>query len=508
MADDIQQPDDSGNAADTPKYLQLKESYRLSKADYPREDIEDTDMFAPFFKRKRTWLVIIGLALFALALLLVPVDVQQHAGDKLDPTKVKIGLGIFFFIAFLWLTEALPLAATALLVPILGALTGVFDVKTALASFAHPLIFIFFGGFALASAMAYQGVDRWIANRVVILGRGSLLASAALLFAATAFLSMWMSNTATTAMMIPLVLGILAQAGKGEDEAAEHRTAIFLLLGVAYAASVGGIGTIIGSPPNGIAAKAMGIGFQDWMKFGIPAVLVLLPLMFVVLLVVSKPATKNRISVSKATFVFNWHRITTLVIFAVTALSWIFSKQLAGLLGIGKYMDTLIALMAVIALLYFRVVRWRDIDRGTDWGVLMLFGGGLTLSAIMKTTGTSLFLARLFSDSVAGLPLILIIGAVITFVIFLTELSSNTATAALFVPIFLVVSTQLGAEPAQLVIPLALAASCAFMLPIATPPNAIVFGTGRIPQKTMMRIGLVLNIVFIVALTVLSNLFF
>lgn len=492
-----------------PDYLDTtKGSYKLTEADYPREDVEDTDMFAPFFKRKRTWLVIVGLILFAIALFVMPVDEKLQASAELDPTQVKIGIGIFACIAFLWLTEALPLSATALLVPILAIVTGVFDVKAALTSFAHPLIFIFFGGFALASAMAYQGVDRWIANRVVIAGRGSLLMSSALLFGATAFLSMWMSNTATTAMMIPLVLGIVSQASSGEDKAAEERTAIFLLLGVAYAASVGGIGTIIGSPPNGIAAKAMGIGFQDWMKFGIPAVIVLLPLMFVVLLATSRPATKNRITVSKEIFTFNWHRVTTLVIFAVTALCWIFSKKLGGLIGVTKYVDTLIALCAVIALLYFRVVRWRDIDRGTDWGVLLLFGGGLTLSAVMKKTGASLFLARGFSDLVSDLPMILIIGAVIAFIIFLTELSSNTATAALFVPIFMVVAGQLGAEPAQLVIPLALAASCAFMLPIATPPNAIVFGTGRIPQKTMMRIGLVLNIVFIVALTLLSKLVF
>lgn len=423
--------------------------------------------------------------------------------------KVRIGLGIFVCIAFLWLTEALPLAATSLLVPILAALAGIFSVKEALTSFAHPLIFIFFGGFALASAMAYQGVDRWIANRLVLMGKGSLLKVSALLFAATAFLSMWMSNTATTAMMIPLVLGILAQAKSDADQSeGTARTSIFLLLGVAYSASIGGIGTIIGSPPNGIAARELGISFQDWMLFGIPSVLILLPVMFIVLLFMARPATKNSIEVTKQAFEFNWHRKATLIIFAVTALSWIFSKQLAGLLGITGSMDTLIALIAVIVLLYFGVVRWRDIDRGTDWGVLLLFGGGLALSSVLKETGTSLYLARIFSEAVSGLSLILIIGAVIAFVIFLTELSSNTATAALFVPIFAVVSVQLGAEASQLVIPLALAASCAFMLPVATPPNAIVFGTGRIPQKSMMRIGLVLNITFIAALTLLSKVLF
>ncbi len=402
-------------------------------------------MFKPFFQRKRTWLVIIGIILLGIALFFVPIDVRQFADSGLDHDKVRIGLGIFFCIAFLWLTEALPLAATALLVPILAALLGVFDVKAALASFANPLIFIFFGGFALASAMAYQGVDRWIANRLVIMGKGSLILVSILLFGVTAFLSMWMSNTATTAMMIPLVLGILRQINHiPEAKGKTSNVAIFMLLGVAYSASIGGIGTVIGSPPNGIAAQQLGIDFQQWMRFGIPSVLLLMPIMYLVLLFMCRPETKKKIEIEKEHYVFNWHRITVLVIFACTATAWIFSKQVGELLGIKGSTDTLIALIAVIALLYFRVVRWRDIDHGTDWGVLMLFGGGLALSAVLKETGTSLYLARVFSQAVEGLPMIAIIAAVIGFVIFLTELSSNTATAALFVPIFVAVASELG----------------------------------------------------------------
>lgn len=482
---------------------------RPDLSDYPREDVEGTDMFAPFFRRKRTWLVAAALALLAFALFVLPVDVREHAAQGLEESRVRIGLGIFFCIAFLWLTEALPLAATALLVPVLATLLGVFDIQTALQSFAHPLIFIFFGGFALASAMAYQGVDRWIASRLVVLGGGKLLSVAALLFGATAFLSMWVSNTATTAMMIPLVLGIVRQMDAGDaDAAATARTTVFLLLGVAYAASIGGIGTIVGSPPNGIAAEELGIGFQEWMRFGIPSVVVLLPLMFAVLFLICRPRTSDRIRIVRERFTFNRQRKTTLAIFAATALAWVFSRQLAALSGITSSIDTVIALCAVIALLYFRVVRWRDIDRGTEWGVLLLFGGGLALSAVMGETGTSLYLATLFSGSVDGLSLLLIVAAVTAFVIFLTELSSNTATAALFVPIFAVVAAELGLESSQLVVTLAIAASCAFMLPVATPPNAIVFGTGRIPQQRMMRIGLVLNLSFVVALTALSMMLF
>jgi len=474
---------------------------------YPREDLENTDMFRPFLRRKRTWLVLVGLALLFAALHWLPLDIRKHAEADLDVRQVRLGLGIFACIAFLWLTEAMPLAATALLVPVLASLTGVLDVRPALSNFAHPLIFLFFGGFALASAMAYQGLDRWIANRIVRVGKGSFLAVSGLLFAVTAALSMWMSNTATTAMMIPLVLGIIAQL-RGTDGSAPSRNSVFLLLGVAYAASIGGIGTIVGSPPNGIAAQQLGISFQDWLKFGIPCVVVLLPLMFVLLRVTCRPRTSQAIEIAHEPFVFNWHRVVTLLIFGLTASAWVFSRQIGQWIGVGSALDTIIALTAVLALLYTRVVRWRDIDRGTDWGVLLLFGGGIALSAVLKSSGASLYLARVFTDAVGGWPMIAVIAAVVCFVIFLTELSSNTATAALLVPIFFAVAGEMSLAPGRLVIPLTVAASCAFMLPVATPPNAIVFGTGRVPQRTMMRVGLVMNLVFVVALTILGRMLF
>lgn len=469
-------------------------------ARYPEEDVRDTDMFRPFFRRRRTWLTAIALAGLTLVGTLVRPEV---AGEPtLDPAQVAVGLGIFICIAFLWLTEALPLAATALLVPVLATATGVMDMTEALAGFAHPLIFLFFGGFALASAMAYQGVDRWIAGRVVALGRGGFLRIAALLFSVTAFLSMWMSNTATAAMMLPLVLGILGRM----DVPRSGKNALFLLLGVAYSASIGGVGTLIGSPPNAIAAGKLGIGFGEWMRFGVPAVLVLLPLMTGLLWLLFRPERGGRIEAAVGTFVFNWHRKVMLAVFAAAALCWIFGAKLGEWLGVGASMDTLVALAAVLALLFFRVVRWRDIDRGTDWGVLLLFGGGITLSAVLGKTGASLYLAREFTALVSAWPTLLVIAAVVGFVIFLTELSSNTATAALLVPIFFAVASELGMSAESLVLPLAVAASCAFMLPVATPPNAIVFGTGLVPQREMMRAGIVLNLVFIVALTVLARL--
>lgn len=449
---------------------------------------------------------------FLVALLLLvgtgfglSLDSTSPVLSGLDPGKVRMGLGIFACIAFLWLTEALPLAITALLVPVLACVFGLMDVKASLTGFANPLIFLFFGGFAMASALSSQGLDRWIASRIVVLGKGDFLRVSYLMFAATAAISMWVSNTATAAMMLPLAIGILRQM---PEDAATPRNSIYILLGVAYAASVGGIGTLVGTPPNGIAAARLGIGFVEWLRFGVPAVLILMPIMVIVLKWMCKPETMKIPELEKFSFTFNRPRITALTIFAATATCWIVSEPLSKMLGIAESFDTLVALIAVVALVSTGVVKWKEIDKGTDWGVLLLFGGGITLSTIIGDTGASLFMARIFSEWVSGWPVPMIICGVIFFTIFLTELTSNTALAALMVPIFFSISSELGVAPAKIILPLAIAASTGFMMPVGTPPNAIVFATGKIPQRQMIRVGFVLNLVFVVALTVLAQLLF
>jgi len=451
--------------------------------------------------------LLLGIALSLLVMIArwLTLDPTGGAMKELDPAQVKIGLGIFACIAFLWLSEALPVAVTALLVPVLASAFGLMDVKAALASFADPLIFLFFGGFALASALSSQGLDRWIADRILHAGDGNFLRVSYLLFTATALLSMWMSNTAITAMMLPLALGILRQLPASEGAS---RNTIYLLLGVAYSASVGGIGTLIGSPPNGIAAAQLGINFVDWMKFGVPAALVLMPLLVIVLKRVCRPEMLRISPPEEVEFHFNRQRVLTLAIFGLTAACWIFSGHLARYLGVTGSFDTWVVLVAVLALVATRVVGWKQIDKGTDWGVLLLFGGGITLSLVIGQTGASLFMARQFSELVAGWPIPLLIGAVIFFMIFLTEVTSNTALAALMVPIFFSISGELGIVPATLILPLAVASSAAFMMPIGTPPNAIVFATGQVPQRQMIRVGLVLNLVFVLALTLLAQVLF
>ncbi|HEH9410673.1 SLC13 family permease [Aeromonas salmonicida] len=416
-----------------------------------------------------------------------------------DP-MVNKGLGILVFIAILWLTEALHVTITALLVPLLATVLGVFDMGKSLTDFANPILFLFFGGFALAAALSKQGLDTLMAGKVMHLANGHLGWGVILLFTITAAMSMWISNTATTAMMLPLAIGMLARLDSQQDRA----TFVFVLLGIAYSASIGGIGTLVGSPPNAIAAAQMGIGFTDWMKFGVPVVLILMPCGIALLYLVTRPQLNHRVEIQDVTINWTRERKVTLAIFLTTVVLWIGSQPIAKALGGIPQFDTLIAMGAIIAIAVSRVASWDDINQNTDWGVLMLFGGGLTLSAILKATGTSAFLASHLSAVLADANIFIILLMLAAFVVFLTELVSNTATAALLIPLFAGVAEALGVSPVVMAVLIAIGASCAFMLPVATPPNAIVFASGHIRQKEMMKAGMALNIVFVVLLAVLA----
>ena len=436
---------------------------------------------------KREAGIFLAFFVFMLTLFFFPVEVE-----------VRKGLAILFFAAILWISEALPLAVTSLSIPVLAVLLGILDVKSAFSSFAHPIIFLFFGGFALASALTKYNLDRVLAFKIVSLSRGSLFWTSILLFVATAFVSMWISNTSTTAMMLPLALGIAGATS------ADRRLRSFLLLGIAYSASVGGIGTLVGSPPNGITAANLGLNFLDWMEFGLPTVTVLLPLLFLILYLYFKPDLRRKVTVEEVHFSLGKRSLAVLAIFAFTVTLWLFSRKVSGFLGIHKYFDTAVAITAVFLLFVFKLVDWRDVDRGTDWGTLYLFGGGLSLSHVLKTTGASKFVAESFSQAVGNLPTFLVVLSVTFLMIFLTELMSNTATAAIFVPILITTATGMNLPPHELALPAGVAASCAFMLPVATPPNAIVYGTGEVEQKDMIRVGLILNVTFAVIISILS----
>ncbi len=422
--------------------------------------------------------VALALAAFVLIYWFLPVE----GTEKHTTGQTRTGLAILALAAILWLTEAIPLAVTALLIPVVAVLSGVFKgdpttvVPQAFSGFAHHLIFLFVGGFGIAAALTRQGLNRWLANSILSLAGGRFHFTCIGLFLAAAFTSMWISNTATTALLFPVALGLLSDLEEKSGPERARQLAPFILLGLAYSASIGGLGTIIGTFPNAIAAEKLGIDFLSWLKFGIPCVAILLPSLIVILFLVLRPGRVPNLDPREEPFVFTPQRVATLGIFLLATLG---------------------------------LVRWKDIDRTTDWGVVILFGGGLTLSKVLSLTGASAFLANHLNYLTVGWPFFLIVGAVVLFVIFLTELTSNTATTLLFVPVFYNVALGMdNVEPAMLVLPLTIAASCAFMLPIATPPNAIVFGSGRIAQRTMMRTGLVLNVSFALILTALSTVLF
>ena len=394
------------------------------------------------------------------------------------------GLAILLFVAILWFTEALHITVTALIVPVLAAVSGVpgMGTKQALAGFADPI-----------------KIALWL----ISLSRGSMLVSVLALFAVTAFLSMWISNTATTAMMLPLAMGMMSHLDPEKD----RKTFVFVLLGIAYASSVGGLGSLVGSPPNAIAAKALGLDFRGWMNYGLPMMLALMPLVLFSMYVVLRPDFSRKVDIGDSEPIpWNLPRLLTLLVFIVTAIAWILGAQIKSTFGIDSP-DTVVALAAAVTVVVLGLVTWRDVAANTDWGVLLLFGGGIALSSLLDKSGASLALGQaLASQFVTTHPFIVIL-AVSAFIIMLTEFTSNTASAALLVPVFASIATQLNLPKEALVMVIGIGASCAFMLPVATPPNAIVFGTGLIKQREMMQVGMLLNVLSIILVTLWAYFF-
>lgn len=414
-------------------------------------------------------------------------------------TPIQHGLIILSIIANLWLAELLPLSVTALLVPVLAVTFNVMDLKSALLSFSHPIIFLFLGGFALAAALHEHKLDQHFAYIIMRKAKNNGLFICLMLFGLTAFLSMWISNTATTVMMLPIALGLMSHL-----EFEKHKTVFaFLLLGIAYSANIGGIATIVGSPPNAIAASALGLTFYDWLIIALPISLFLLPLMWGMLYALLKPNLQlfNSDMPSNQPFHWNRHSILVITIFILTACLWIFGSLIQDAFGKVSDFDSWVAIIAIIALHGTKSLSWSEFEKNTQWGVLILFGGGLALSAILSQTEANLFLAQQLANLSEGLGLYWLLLLIILFIIFMTEISSNTALSALMIPTFMGTAEVMGFDQTLIVTAIAIAASCAFMLPVATPPNAIVFSSGFVPQNTMMRVGFILNVLFGILIT-------
>jgi len=399
------------------------------------------------------------------------------------PDRAGAGLALLATIAWLWLTEALHVSVTALLVPLLAAASGVLAFPEALLQFADPVVFLFLGGFALAAGLQRQGLDRWMAGQVLRRAGASFGRAVRWLFWLTAFLSMWISNTATAAMMLPLALGLLAPLPLDEH----RRTWMYVLLGVAFSANIGGIGTLVGSPPNAIAAAAVGMGFAEWMSWGLSLVLVMMPLMEIGLRLVLRPRLDVMVTPPPAPGGWTTAQQKMLALFGFTVLLWVFGAPLGAVLGFAQGYDAAVALLALVLLHGLRLAGWQDVERSTEWGVLLLFGGGLTLSKALAASGAAAWLATQLGGPLAALPAWVCIALMVLFALLLTEVTSNTASAALLIPLFLGLAPHV--ERAPLAVLVAVGTSCAFMLPVATPPNAIVFGSGHVPQRMMILGG-------------------
>jgi sodium-dependent dicarboxylate transporter 2/3/5 len=452
-------------------------------------------------------ILLFGFCLFAVLLFLPPPAEMPSAAWRV----AAVGL----LMAFLWVTEALPVAVTALLPLVLFPLLGVVKIEDAAAPYADPIIFLFLGGLMLGLALQKWGLHRRIA--LVIVSRVGLRPGNLVLgfMVATAFISMWVSNTATAAMMLPVTLSMVTLLVGMPDEGrsaskGDRDLVLALLLGVAFAASIGGIGTLIGTPPNALFAGYMRrtygieIGFAQWMMLGVPIGAVLLLGTWLILTRIAfrvpsseAPGTQERLAeeMAKLPRMSRPEKLVGLV-FVATAAAWVFRPLLATFLpGLD---DTVIAVAAAFALFLIPSGRggflldWKT-AAGLPWDVLLLFGGGLSLAAAIGTSGLSSWIGQSLSG-LGTMPSIVLVLALVLVTIALSELASNTATAAAFLPLAGSIGGGLGLDPLALTVPVALAASCGYMLPVATPPNALFYGSGYMTVAQMVKAGALVDL--------------
>ena len=453
-------------------------------------------------------------------------------------------LVLMVWMAVWWLTEAVDIEATALLPIVMFPLLGIAPLGKVLPPYASDVIFLFMGGFIIGLAIERWGLDRRIAFailRIVGARPGAIVGG---FMAVTAFLSMWVSNTACAAMMVPIALSVVdmvlrTRTGAGlsecggipQDRIPERNFATGLLLCIAYAASIGGIATIIGSPPNGIAVRYLeqtfgkNVSFLEWLVVAGPFTLLFLPIAWLLVTRVLFRADIGEIEGGRRHFDEEYRKLgplsrgekTVLAVSCVTAGLWIASPLLkavviAGVHPLAGLSDAGIGMLAAMALFVIpadrrggaRAMNWATASK-LPWGVLLLFGGGLTLASAIEANGVSRFLGH-SSRGLAGLPPLVVLLAITAMTVFLSELTSNTAQVATMVPVLGAMSPAIGINPYLLILACTLGASSAYMMPVGTPPNAIVFGTGLVRLPHMMKAGLVLNLVGILLITALVTL--
>ena len=451
--------------------------------------------------------MIMGGAVFAAVLMMLLAP-----GDKF---KFWATIGIGTIMVVFWIFEVLPIYITALIPLVLAVPLGVLEPDQLAQSYGHKFIFLFFGGFMLSLAMEKWGVHQRVAE-LIIRSIGNSKSKVLLGFLlATALLSMWVSNTATALMMLPMAMAVIEKIPSKKNS----KYSLYLLLSIAYGASIGGMGTLVGSPPNvamaGALEKTNGIkvDFMDWFAVGFPLSLIMLFLVFIyfrLLLGKEKHEKLEGLEFEKEPWTKN--QIRVLILFGVIVVLWSFKKLIEPAIGI-SYGDEIPAVLGAIMLFIIpsthkskQLLEWKDTKK-MAWGILLLFGGGMALAEMMKVSGVVVELSEAFQNY-RELPLFFLLLIFVSFSIFGTEVMSNLALVQVFVPIVAIFAA--GSEDfsiLQLCIPVTLAASCAFMLPVSTPPNAIIFSSGRITVNQMVRVGFVLNLVGVLIITLFSMLF-
>ena len=425
------------------------------------------------------------------------------------------------WIAIWWITEAIPIAATSLLPIILFPLSGALPLDDTTSSFGHRFVFLYLGGFILALAIQKWNLHKRIALNIIMVVGINVQKIILGFMVATAFLSMWISNTATAVMMLPIGIAIIKQM-KDLKNSPEDENLIFgkaLMLSIAYSASIGGIATLIGTPPNlvfaGIIQEVYNIeiSFLKWFQFGFPISILLLAISWIYLTKVAFKFKQNEFNEGKEEInrqleelgPISYEEKIVLSVFVVTGLAWILRTYLLNKF-IPNLDDSIIALISGISLFLFqannqegkkeKIMNWEDAVK-LPWGILLLFGGGLAIAQGFQSSGLANWIAENLTQ-LNDFSLFIILLVLITAVNFLTEITSNIATTAMLLPILAPTAVTLGVHPYILMVGATLAASCAFMLPVATPPNAVVFGSNYLKISDMVRVGILMNIISII----------
>ncbi|WP_439635849.1 SLC13 family permease [Oceanicaulis sp.] len=464
----------------------------------------------------------VGLVLGPIAALITALTFSPEG----LPQQATIVAAIGVLMAIWWATEAIPVAITAFLPLVALPILGVVSTREIAAPYAHPIIYLFFGGFVVALAIERCGLHRRIALGVFAIAGADARALVAGFMGAAAFVSMWISNTSTTLMLLPIAVSVFTVINETMPTLAPRQRENFgvsLLLGLAYGATLGGVATLVGTPPNAFMVGFMAdnydvqIDFARWMMVGVPVSLVMLPLAWLVLtrfiypinFKASDEAVQHIRAMREGLGAMSKAEVRTALLFGFLVFGWLSRSWLSSLPFLGELTDTGVAMTAAVAAFLIpsgkkgqALMTWDAMSR-LPWGVLALFGGGLALATAVTSSGLALWMGQQLVG-VGTINAILLVVTATALVIFITELTSNLATTATFLPVIAAIGVETGQDPLIYVIPVTLAASCAFMLPVATPPNAVVFSSGLVAIPAMARVGLVLNIIAVAVLSVVA----